>query len=221
MMTEHNVTIEATPHARSPPFGPVKVIKKTTGLYKSKRFHCQLLLPFSIAILSLIFGIHYFHNCPIQPRISLFLVVQGAVGIQLIVIHILTIVYILRITKFKYLFICIVAVLVFSISLFLFAWFIAGNVWIFSVTKQVQFTDQTKLNSYCNSTFFHFSFWLIIVQYIMGLYFCCVFIWIPQSTASPTTGIIKVRKQIPKIKKILKGKKFEPTTIHDTVETRL
>ena len=220
-MIDHTVTTENIPPTRSAPFGPVKVIRKTTGLYRSKRFHCQLLLPFSIVILSLIFGILYFHNCPIQPRIPLFLVVQGAVGVLLIAIHIFATISTLCVTKFKYFFICIVAALALIIILFLFAWFIAGNVWVFSATKQVQFVDQTKSNSYCNRTLFHFSFWLIIVQYIMSLYFCCVFAWIPQSTESPTTGIIKVRKQIPKIKKKLKGKRVQSPTIHDTIEVRL
>jgi hypothetical protein len=209
------------PPPRSKPFGPAKVIKKTTGLYKSKRFHFQLILLFSIAIVSFIFGILYLHNCPIQPLIPVYLIVQGAVGLLILVIHLVAIVYILYITRFKYHFIGTVAILTAFLGLFLFAWFIAGNVWIFRVVNRVQFTDQTKTNSYCNGTLYHAAFWLLIVEYIMSVFFCCSITWIPQSTASPTNGIIKVRKQIPKIKRMLKIKSWQPQTTHDIIEIRL
>jgi hypothetical protein len=174
-MPDPSMVIDDAPTLRSMPFGPAKVIKKTTGLYKSKRFHFQLLLPFSISIVSLIFGIPHLHNCPIQPHIPVYLIVQGAVGLLIFLIHLLAIVYILRITKLKYLFIGTIAILTAFIGLFLFAWFIAGNVWIFSVVNRVQFTDQTKTNSYCNFTLYHAAFWLLIAQYVMTVFFCCSF----------------------------------------------
>jgi hypothetical protein len=220
-MADQNVPANSASPVRSAPFGPAKVIKKTTGLYKSKRFHFQLILPFSVAILSLIFGIPHLQNCPIQPRIPVFLVVQGAIGLLIIVIHIVTIVYIMCITKFKYLFICIIFALIIFLFLFLFAWFIAGNVWVFSVTKRVQFSDRTNTNSYCNGTLYQAAFWLLIAQYIMSVYFFCSLTWIPQSTQSPTNGVIKVRKQIPKIKRMLKFKRLDPPATHDvTITTR-
>jgi hypothetical protein len=220
-MADSSMITNVNPPIRSKPFGPAKVIKKTTGLYKSKRFHIQLLLPFSIAIVSLIIGIIYSSNCPIQRYIPVYLIVQGAVGLLIFDIHLLAMVYILCVTKFKYFFICTIAILTAFLGLFLFALFIAGNIWIFSVFNRVQFDDSTNTNSYCNGVLYHAAFWLVIVQYIMAAFFCCSFTWIPQSTQSPTNGIIKVRKQIPKIKRMLKTKTLQPPTTPYMVDIRL
>lgn len=220
-MTDPSMVTNVTSPIRSKPFGPAKVIKKTTGLYKSKRFHFQLCLPFSIAIVSLIFGIIYSSDCPIQRYIPVYLIVQGSVGLLIFIIHLLAIVYILCITKFKYFFICTIAILTALLGLFLFAWFIAGNIWIFSMFNRVQFDDPANTNSYCNGVLYHAAFWLVIVQYIMTVFFCCSFTWIPQSAQSPTNGIIKVRKQIPKIKRMLKTNNLQSPTTPYVVNIRL
>ncbi|XP_063412961.1 transmembrane protein 272-like [Mytilus trossulus] len=60
------------------------------------------------------------------------------------------------------------------IGCFLFAWFIAGNVWVYSTYKKFS-TDELS-EEYCQPTLFYFSFWLITGTYIiMGLFFllCC------------------------------------------------
>jgi hypothetical protein len=179
-------------------------------------------LPFSIAIVSFIFGIRYLHDCPIQPRIPIHLLVQGTIDLLIFVIHLLAIVYILCLTKFKYHFIATIATVTAFLGLFPFAWFIAGNIWTFSVVKRVQFIDQTKSYSYCNGHLYHAAFWLLIVQYIMVVFFCCSFTWIPQSTQSPTNGIIKVRKQIPKLRRMLTNESLSPpSTTHNIVVIRL
>ncbi|UJR32565.1 hypothetical protein I4U23_020026 [Adineta vaga] len=185
-------------------FGPAKVIKKTTGLYASKRFHCQLLLPLSIVIVSFVVGILYVHDCPSQSYIPIYLIVQGAVGLFIFVIHLVAIVYIIYIDKYKYQFITLIAFLSAFLILFLFVWFIVGNISVFSIVKRVQFNDQTNIGSYCNGVLYQTAFWLIICTYIMSIYFCCSFACIPQSRKSPTNGIIKIKKQIPKIKRMLK-----------------
>ncbi|CAF1230507.1 unnamed protein product [Adineta ricciae] len=202
-------------------FGSAKVIKKTTGLYKSKRFHCQLLLPLSIAIASFVVGILYINNCPIQPYIPIYLLVQGAVGLYILIIHLTAIVYILYINRYKYQFIGTIAFLTAFLFLFQFAWFIAGNIWVFGAVQRVQFTNPANTTSYCNGTVYRSAFWLIIAAYAMSVFFCCSFTWIPQSSASPTNGIIKVRKQIPKVKRMLKSNNDRPESIHDVIEVRL
>ena len=57
---------------------------------------------------------------------------------------------------------------------FLFAWFIAGNVWIYSIYKPP--FDHTNLN-YCNQTLYLFAFWITTSGYIfIGLLcvcYCC------------------------------------------------
>lgn len=220
-MADPSQVIDGAPPHRSKPFSHAKVIKKTTGLFKSKRFHIQLAPPLLIAIVSFVIGILYLHNCPIEPYIPIYLIVQGAVGLLILVIHVLAFVHILYITKFKYQCIGTVAIFMAFIMIFLFAWFIAGNFWIFSVVNRVQLTDQTKTNSYCNKNLYQAAFWLLIAQYVMSVYFCCSFTWIRQSSKSPTNGVIKVRKQIPKIKRMLTIKNIQQAPVSNTADTRL
>ncbi|XP_071950285.1 transmembrane protein 272-like isoform X2 [Antedon mediterranea] len=54
---------------------------------------------------------------------------------------------------------------------FLFAWFIAGNVWIYGTDPN---TDNVNALNYCNGTLYYFSFWLLNSTYIiLGLLCCC------------------------------------------------
>lgn len=59
------------------------------------------------------------------------------------------------------------------IELFLFAWFICGNVWVYSV-KDIVTNDSPTAASYCNYTCYYFAFWSITVSWILiGLFCCC------------------------------------------------
>lgn len=221
MVLTRNLDMTTTPNVLSRPFGEHKVIKKTTGLYRSKRFHGQLVLIFSIAIVSLIFGILYYDQCSIESRIPLFLVVQGVAGISLLAVHLFATIWILFIIIFKYQVIALVAGSAMVILMFWFVWFIVGNVWVFSVATRVQFTDPTTTNSYCHRSVYRAAFWILIAQYFVSLYFCCSLTWMPQSTESPTNGIIKVRKQIPKIRQMLKNRTIHLSTVQEVPENGL
>ncbi|XP_035687448.1 transmembrane protein 272-like [Branchiostoma floridae] len=66
------------------------------------------------------------------------------------------------------------------ISVFLFAWFIAGNYWIFSVYTTVNTVDSTSA-LYCHGTLYYFAFWMTIAMYILiGVAIliacCCCFV---------------------------------------------
>ncbi|XP_070552897.1 transmembrane protein 272-like [Ptychodera flava] len=58
------------------------------------------------------------------------------------------------------------------ISLFLLAWFIAGNVWIYE-TYEPNYSDATADN-YCHETLYLFSFWLMNTTYIILGLSCCI-----------------------------------------------
>ncbi|XP_066275118.1 transmembrane protein 272-like [Branchiostoma lanceolatum] len=63
------------------------------------------------------------------------------------------------------------------ISCFLFAWFIAGNYWIYSVYTTVNSTDPLDAN-FCQPILYQFAFWVTTAMYIVvGLFvlvtFCC------------------------------------------------
>ncbi|KAL4230548.1 hypothetical protein ACF0H5_010929 [Mactra antiquata] len=51
-----------------------------------------------------------------------------------------------------------------TLNCFLFAWFIAGNVWVYRTTDRS--LDPTASN-YCDETLYLFAFWLITASYIM------------------------------------------------------
>ncbi|XP_070552895.1 transmembrane protein 272-like [Ptychodera flava] len=58
------------------------------------------------------------------------------------------------------------------ISLFLLAWFIAGNVWIYG-TYEPDYSN-TEADDYCHKTLYLFSFWLMNATYILLGLTCCL-----------------------------------------------
>jgi len=61
------------------------------------------------------------------------------------------------------------------IDCFLMAWFIAGNVWVYSIFDTVDTIDTTSVN-YCNPTVYFFTFGVITATYILmglGIFCCC------------------------------------------------
>ncbi|KAL6118539.1 uncharacterized protein ACO6RY_03325 [Pungitius sinensis] len=63
-------------------------------------------------------------------------------------------------------------------SLFLFCWFIAGNVWIYSIYEPNYTRNSTNPQPYCDKTLYLFAFWTTTLIYILlGLFLlggCCV-----------------------------------------------
>ncbi|XP_054457816.1 transmembrane protein 272-like [Anoplopoma fimbria] len=65
-------------------------------------------------------------------------------------------------------------------SLFFFCWFIAGNVWIYSIYKPNYDRNTTNVDPYCDKTLYLFAFWTTTLVYIlMALSMvcgCCVLV---------------------------------------------
>ncbi|OWF55882.1 uncharacterized protein LOC110454841 [Mizuhopecten yessoensis] len=62
------------------------------------------------------------------------------------------------------------------LNLFLFAWFICGNVWVYGL-KDEWVSSPTTAGNYCHPTLYYFSFWIITLAYIMmgvGCLFGCL-----------------------------------------------
>ncbi|XP_075968409.1 transmembrane protein 272-like [Anarhichas minor] len=56
-------------------------------------------------------------------------------------------------------------------SLFLFCWFIAGNVWIYSIYQPNYIKNATSADPYCDRTLYLFAFWTTTLVYILlGLF---------------------------------------------------
>ncbi|XP_060084939.1 transmembrane protein 272-like [Ylistrum balloti] len=56
------------------------------------------------------------------------------------------------------------------LNCFLFAWFIAGNVWVYRTYGNFS-TDETS-QMYCHPTCYYFAFWIITSTYILGGLIC-------------------------------------------------
>nr|XP_057924953.1 transmembrane protein 272-like [Doryrhamphus excisus]XP_057924954.1 transmembrane protein 272-like [Doryrhamphus excisus] len=52
-------------------------------------------------------------------------------------------------------------------ALFLISWFIAGNVWIYSIYEPDYYKNVTSLESYCDKTLYLFAFWTTTLVYIL------------------------------------------------------
>ncbi|XP_033746204.1 transmembrane protein 272-like [Pecten maximus] len=64
------------------------------------------------------------------------------------------------------------------VNLFLFAWFICGNVWVYGL-KDEWVSSPATAGNYCHPTLYYFSFWVITTTYIMmgvGCLVACIMI---------------------------------------------
>ncbi|KAK2189776.1 hypothetical protein NP493_97g01033 [Ridgeia piscesae] len=59
-----------------------------------------------------------------------------------------------------------------TLNCFLFAWFIAGNVWIYRVYNDFNSEDPSS-SEYCHPTLYWFAFWVTTATYIFGVTMCC------------------------------------------------
>lgn len=60
------------------------------------------------------------------------------------------------------------------LNLFLFTWFIAGNIWVYSKYKPHPIPLPSDPLNYCNPTLYMFAFWVITASYILmgSICFC-------------------------------------------------
>uniref|UniRef100_UPI0037E79302 transmembrane protein 272-like n=1 Tax=Semicossyphus pulcher TaxID=241346 RepID=UPI0037E79302 len=153
-------------HIRRPPQAPAP------ALACSKVFLC--IMP----IAQIAIGVVHLDNCPRQHYIPIYLIVVGVFGLVLAVLSCLpcaqeptdgTTNPLSRVcTAWN------------SItSFFLFCWFIAGNVWIYSIYQPNYNKNSTDTDPYCDKTLYLFAFWTTTLVYILfGLFLvggCCVF----------------------------------------------
>ena len=124
----------------------------------------------------------YKDDCPIEPFIPIYLIVGGSFGIiKTIVIIFQRILYgqdsfskdaaaveLPEETPIAWMLIDSV------LNLFLFTWFVAGNIWVYSKFKPPFAPPPHEPMNYCNKTLYMFSFWIITLSYmIMGLICLC------------------------------------------------
>ncbi|XP_077312539.1 transmembrane protein 272-like [Lithobates pipiens] len=106
-----------------------------------------LLLWTTLSLAMIIIGSMHVYNCPVEPKIPIYLIVAG-------VFHLLAFALIpLKLVAEK------VAYGIESVlGLFSFAWFIAGSVWVFRI-----YQDNPRR---CNDLVYKFAFGILIFEYI-------------------------------------------------------
>lgn len=141
--------------------------------YASRKHVVFTIMGAVFGIVELNYGVKYSGQCPIQPMIAIFLIVHGSVMLLEVAIGILAIL-ISRVIYVKHdqvlarrLIFAVFLSLIF-VNLFCFAWFIAGNIWVFgSITDGYQNSNSAISTTYCEIDLFRAAFGIIISRYII------------------------------------------------------
>ncbi|CAF3337310.1 unnamed protein product [Rotaria socialis] len=147
----------------------------------SNYFLTVLCIILVVPILELVIGLIFQDKCPAETNIPKYLIVTGACGIVAIALTVAIVISIKCCIKQdsiagSCISGCVIGLIVLTILLmcvFLFAWFIAGNVWVFGAQNKIDFDNERSPN-YCHSILYNFAFWIIILTYIMTVVTCCL-----------------------------------------------
>lgn len=138
----------------------------------------SLVLFTCLPVAMLAIGIVHLNNCPLEPKIPVWLIVLGITGLINCLIRLTTSIIIqLRFRKGKSVIfheplpIFLVTTL---IGIFIFIWFCLGNAWVFNVKSTQQSNDKSS-NTYCNQICYDFAFWSIISLWIVV---CLIFLFL-------------------------------------------
>lgn len=96
-------------------------------------------------------GAAYLHDCPAQRLIPIYLVVAGVFGTVKglgLIMH------------------SAIHPIDWALNVFLFAWFICGNVWVYGLKGEWVSSPSTAGN-FCDPTLYHFAFWMVTLTYIL------------------------------------------------------
>lgn len=126
------------------------------------------LITAAMSIANISVGSVYFHNCPAQYLIPYYLIISGVASLLLLISSILPCGNreepSILIHVFRSIF-----------GLFQLSFFIAGNVWVYSIYAP-NYTDPTAAN-YCHKGLYLYAFWITTLVYIfLGLFLvigCC------------------------------------------------
>jgi hypothetical protein len=134
-----------------------------------------LVLMLAIPISMLAVGVRYrdFLYCPIEPRISRFLIVGGSISliwiILTIILSLITMFFAYTRSMISVICVVILSVIIIIGQIFLIIWLIVGSVWTFSIRNRVEYTINYPWNIrfYCQRTLYQFTFVYLIIIYIL------------------------------------------------------
>jgi hypothetical protein len=133
-----------------------------------------LILMLAIPISMLVIGVRYRdpYYCPIEPRLSHFLIVSGAVLLVWIIIVIflslVTMFFGYTSSKISLGCVFILSIKIFILLIFLIIWLIVGSIWTFSIRNRVEYTINHPFHFYfyCHKTLYQFTFVYLIILFI-------------------------------------------------------
>jgi len=134
-----------------------------------------LLLVISISVF--IIGFYHRHSsyCPIEPKISTFLIIAGSLSVEWIILSIIlsTITIVRKHIQSLILisFIILIAVIIIMTNLFLVIWVIFGSIWTLKASETVQYTN-SHLNTFCRQTLYQFTLGYLFVTYTLSVLQC-------------------------------------------------
>ncbi|XP_030285587.1 transmembrane protein 272 [Sparus aurata] len=132
----------------------------TPALVISKLVLCAM------PIAEIVIGAIHLNDCPRKHFIPIYLIVLGAFGLMLAVLSCLPCAQEPKDSTTNPLSrLC--ATWNSLVSLFLFCWFICGNVWIYSIYKPNFDKNTTATDPYCDRTLYLFAFWVTTLVYIL------------------------------------------------------
>lgn len=140
---------------------------------------CSKLVSCILPVVHITIGAVYLDECPRQHYIPIYLIVVGVFGLVLALLSCLPCARESEddtsnpLTR-------LCAIWNSLTGFFLFCWFIAGNVWIYSIYKPNFNKNSTDIESYCNKTLYLFAFWITTLVYILLIAFivigCCTLV---------------------------------------------
>ncbi|KAM3590888.1 uncharacterized protein V6R79_018351 [Siganus canaliculatus] len=118
----------------------------------------------ALSVAEITMGALYLDECPREPYIPIYLMVLGIFGLT-------NLLFFARTPEDNSS--CKIFQIVLSLAHL--GWFIAGNVWIYSIYEPNYNKDPASTDLYCNKTLYLFAFWITTLSYILlGVYLLCV-----------------------------------------------
>ncbi|XP_066516048.1 transmembrane protein 272-like [Hoplias malabaricus] len=149
------------------------------------------LMVMALPIAQLVIGGLYLHDCPVQPYIPVYLLVSGAFSMVLTVLSCLPCAQEPEDGRQSALS-SLCTAWNSLVTLFLFCWFITGNVWIYSIYQP----SYNPGLGYCSKVLYLFAFWSTTVVYILlGLLLlggCCAMLCLCICNRSRLDGLEEV-----------------------------
>lgn len=136
-----------------------------------------LFLLFLISLIVFIIALHFRHStsCPIEPKISLFLIVASVVSTQwLILSAILSTITIIQKDFHSFVLVTfniLTAVVIIAINLFLMVWLILGGIWTLRALDSVQYINP-HLPTFCELTLYRLTLGYLTFTYMLSALQC-------------------------------------------------